>query len=498
MAVSFNSIDPSVRVPLFYAEVDNSQANSGATMLRRLIVAQVNTGSTSPEVGQLVLVSSAAQAAQIGGAGSMLHAMYAALRKSDPFGEVWCLPVLVETGAAATAKVAVTGAAVAGGMISLYVAGQRVRAAVGVGDTAADVCAAIAAAINAVPDLPASAAVVEGEVELTAKFVGELGNDITLVLNRLGRMNGEVTPAGLTLTLTAFASGTGTPDLVEASAALGDEAFEFIIQPWSDVTSLNAWRDIMNDSSGRWAWTKQVYGHVYTARRGALGALVAHGQARNDPHMTINGFEAQEPAPCWVKAAAFGGRQAVFISADPSRPTQTGALIGLEPAPASSRWLLLERQSLLSYGIATTVYAGGALRIERAVTTYQRNAYDQPDDSYLDSETMHQTAHIHRFIQSRITSKYGRHKLANDGTRYGAGQAIVTPSVLRGEMIAAYFVLETQGHVENAALFAKYLIVERDAQNPNRVNVLFPPDYVNQLRVFALRNEFRLQYPQAA
>ncbi|WP_442913163.1 HK97 family phage prohead protease [Kosakonia sp. SOY2] len=50
--------------------------------------------------------------------------------------------------------------------------------------------------------------------------------------------------------------------------------------------------------------------------------------------------------------------------------------------------------------------------------------------------------------------------------------------------------------VENYDLFKKYLIVERDANNPNRLNTLFPPDYINQLRVFAVVNQFRLQYPE--
>ena len=54
------------------------------------------------------------------------------------------------------------------------------------------------------------------------------------------------------------------------------------------------------------------------------------------------------------------------------------------------------------------------------------------------------------------------------------------------------------GIVENADLFAQNLIVERDANNPNRLNVLFPPDLVNQLRVFAVLAQFRLQYPATA
>ncbi len=173
-------------------------------------------------------------------------------------------------------------------------------------------------------------------------------------------------------------------------------------------------------------------------------------------------------------------------------------LVGIDPAAASDRFTLTERQSLLTSGVATAVYSGGSYRIERAVTTYQRNAYGQPDDSYLDSETLHQSAYVIRNLRSIITSKYGRHKLANDGTRFGPGQAIVTPKVIRGELIAAYGAMERDGIVENAEMFKQYLIVERDPNNPNRLSVLFPPDLVNQLRVFALLYQFRLQYPDAA
>ncbi len=68
--------------------------------------------------------------------------------------------------------------------------------------------------------------------------------------------------------------------------------------------------------------------------------------------------------------------------------------------------------------------------------------------------------------------------------------------MIRGELVAEYARLETSGICENRDLFKKYLIVERNADNPNRLDVLFPPDYVNQLRVFALLNQFRLQYAE--
>ena len=184
----------------------------------------------------------------------------------------------------------------------------------------------------------------------------------------------------------------------------------------------------------------------------------------------------------------------MFLNVDPARPTQTGELTDILVPRAGKRFLLTERQSLLNYGIATSFVSGGLLRIERAITTYQKNSWNQTDPSYLDSETLHQLTEITRRLRYAITQKYPRHKLANDGTRFAAGQAIVTPSVIRGELLAEYAAMEEIGLVENAKAFAKYLIVERDSNNPNRINVLYPGDLVNQLRIFALLHQFRLQY----
>lgn len=490
--MNFNSIPSDIRVPLFYAEVDNSQANSATSSMPRLIVAQVNDDSTAQEIGQLTLVSSLGLAKSIGGVGSMLAEMYGVFRRIDPVGEIWCLPVK-GTGAKATGKITITGAATESGLLNLYVAGSRVRAVVPSGATPTVAAAALAEAINTA-GLSVSAVAAAGVVTLLCKWSGDSGNDISLQLNRLGRNDGEATPAGLVVTLTAMATGAGSPEVAQVLAALGDEPFEFICSPWTDATTLNAWKEFMDDSTGRWSWAKQLYGHVYTAKRGTLGQLVAFGVTRNDQHVTNHGFEVGCPDPFWRVAAAFAARTAVFISADPARPTQSGELNGIMPAPAGARFMLPERQSLLTHGVATAYYGGGAVRIERGVTSYRVNAFDQPDDSYLDSETLHQSAFVIKHLKGLITSKYGRHKLANEGTRFGAGQAIVTPIVIRGELIGAYYALERLGIVENADAFAAHLIVERSSENPNRLNILFPPDLVNQLRIFALQYQFRLQY----
>ena len=48
------------------------------------------------------------------------------------------------------------------------------------------------------------------------------------------------------------------------------------------------------------------------------------------------------------------------------------------------------------------------------------------------------------------------------------------------------------GLVEDTEEFKNELIVERNADDVNRVDVLLPPDLVNQFRVFAAKTEFRL------
>ncbi len=315
-------------------------------------------------------------------------------------------------------------------------------------------------------------------------------------MNYYGTVGSENTPDGQNVAITAMSGGTGAPDLSGAVAAMGDEPFDFIGTPFSDSASLATIALEMNDSSGRWSYARQLYGHVYTAKIGTLSDLVAFGDTLNNQHITVAGYESGVQTAADELVALRTARNAVFIRNDPARPTQTGELTGALPALPGNRFSLTEQQSLLMHGIATAYTESGVLRIQRDITTYQQNAYGVADNSYLDSETLHTSAYVIRQLKSIVTSKYPRHKLANDGTRFGSGQAIVTPAVLKGEMCASYRTMERAGIVENFDLFKKYLVVERNAADPNRVDVLFPPDYVNQLRVFALLNQFRLQYAE--
>ncbi|CNL60770.1 phage tail sheath subtilisin-like domain-containing protein [Yersinia proxima] len=493
MTIPFTHIPSNLRTPLFFAEFDNSQANTATTTQRTLIIGQMlNSGTLPADVP--VLVSSVATVAGQCGAGSMLHGQMAAYLANDIAGEIYILPLAdTEAMVAATGKITVTTQASATGVISLYIAGIRVQVAVVATDEVATVATALTAVINTTTSLPVTAAAVDAVITLTAKNKGAHGNTIDLRLNYLGSAGGETTPDSLVLAFTPMAGGAGAPELDDALANLQDRTFDFIINPYTDTASLNKIKEFLSDNTGRWSYAEQLYGHSFVAQSGTYGQLTAAGELRNDQHASLLGVNGS-PTPSYIWSAAYVGAIAQSLRNDPGRPLQTLVISGVLAPPLASRFTLTERNNLLHSGISTvTVADDGTVQVENIITTYQKNKYGAEDDSYLQIETLFLLMFVTRFLRTQVTSKFARMKLAADGTRFAPGSAIITPNVIRAELIAQYQTLEFNGYVQDAKGFAKGLIVEKSASNPNRVDVLWTGVLINQLRIFAVLNQFRLQ-----
>jgi phage tail sheath gpL-like len=149
-----------------------------------------------------------------------------------------------------------------------------------------------------------------------------------------------------------------------------------------------------------------------------------------------------------------------------------------------------ERNTLLYDGMSTTrVGDANAVIIERAATTYQRNAAGAVDNSYLDVETMYGLMFVARDLSNYLLTRYARKKLVSDTTPILAGSNCVNAPMIKASVIMEYRALQTAGYVQNAAQFAKGIIVE-DAGN-GLVKILAPVDLVNQLRQIAILLQFR-------
>ncbi|HEO8935958.1 TPA: phage tail sheath subtilisin-like domain-containing protein [Serratia marcescens] len=495
MTVPFNRLPSNQRAPFFYAEFDNSMANTATAVQRTLLIGQMlSTATAAPGIPQKV--SSDSAVAGICGSGSMLHNMMTAYLANDISAELWILPLADgATGTtAATGKLQVVTAAAATGVLSLYIAGVRVQLTVVSTDDNVAVAAAIAAVINGQSKLPVTAEVdsaATDTVKLTAKNKGAHGNSIDIRLNYQGAAGGEETPQGMTLTITPMASGAGAPVLTDALGNLQDRAFDFIVNPYTDTTSLDAVKEFLSDATGRWSYAQQLYGHSFGALAGTYGSLSAAGEARNNQHETLLGINGS-PTPAYLWAAALTGAIAPSLRNDPGRPTQTLTISGVLAPPLEDRFSLTERNNLLYSGISTfTVADDGSVQVEKTITTYQKNKFGDADDSYLNIETLFLLMFVTRFLRTQITSKFSRMKLASDGTRFAPGSAIVTPNVIRAELIAQYRTLEYNGYVQDSAAFAKTLLVERNSSNTKRIDVLWTGTLIDQLEIFALLNQWR-------
>ena len=512
MPVSFERIPANIRVPLFYAEISAREASYFQQLQPTLLIGPMDAAAPATPL-EPVIVTDASQAAGLFGAGSVLADMVAYYRRNDMVGTLWCIPHPAP-GAAVAANLTDTidGTAAASGMSAVYIAGDRYAVTIAQGDTGPEITARLAALINGdafalvTADAPTpGAGGVSGTISYTAKTAGVIGNEILRAWNWRGISGGEYVPSGITITSvgdtglsTQLAGGAGVPDLAPVITAMGDDEYDFICTPYTDSASLDLLTEEMNDVSGRWAWSRQIYGHVFGAKMGTPGTLQAFGNTRNDPHTSILGF-AESPTVSWRRAAALTGQAAASLRIDPARPLQTLVMVGVQPPARGKRFKLSDNNTLLYSGVATEMESGGAAAISRCITNYRVNAWNQPDPSWLDVQTPATLAYIIRFMRTRIMQKFGRHKLADDGTPFGYGQAIVTPRIIRAELVAAYSELISQGIAENMQAFKAFLVVERDPQDPNRINVLLPPDLINQLRIFAMLVEFRLQSsPQGA
>ena len=456
-------------------------------------------GEGTPDVA--IPIGSQAQADKQFGQGSHLACMFRAFFENNFAQEVWGLPMAEATGAAATGTITATvdpGGHDAG-TINLYIGGRHVPVIISASDNVNTIHTAISAAINDDFDLPVSSVGGPTVVTLTCNWKGTSGNDIDIRDSYYGRVGSEELPKGVHLDYGAtgmLTGGTGVPVFDTAIANLGERNFEYVALPFTDSTSLNAWElEYGFSDSGRWGWMRQLFGHIFSTMRGDYADLITFGGTRNSGVTSVMAVELASASPVYEWTAAYTAKAARGLTNDPARPLQTLSLTGVLPAPLHERFNRQELNTIATYGLATQeTGADGAPMILRETTTYQLNLYGQGDDAYELVTTLATLARLLRNQRQAITSKFPRHKLANDGTRFGAGQAICTPSMIKSELIAEYVNDEFNGLVENATRFIENLLVERDVNDPNRINVLYPPDLINQLRVFAVLAQFRLQY----
>lgn len=500
MAITFQNIPNTIRTPGAYTEIDNSRALQGLypNPHKALIIAQRMSTGTKPAEA-LVAITRDNLADGYFGAGSILARMCNNFKVNNPNTELYALPLSYTAGtikASAHANFSVAMAAATANYddnLCLMINGTYIPITITSAMSGQAIASQVLTTVNTSTYSTLGvyvSTIVGGSCVFLAMQSGSCGNYFDV---RLNYYNYQSNPRGFSrdLSTMVFAGGDANPSLADAWAVIDDQQFQYIIQPYTDATSLIS---IEGELEDRFGPLIDLQGHGFTAAKGTQASCTTLGNARNSPFNTIMGvYDSPTPPEIW--ATALGAVSANALNQDPARPLHTLKLKGIMPPPVSTRFTRSERDTLLYDGIATYIVdTGGNVLIERCITTYQANGLGIPDPSYLDIETLATLNEIRYQYKSRMVSSFiaPRFKLVDDGNPIQPGSYTVSPNVIKSEIIALFTTLRDAGLIENLDDFIINLVVERDTTDTSRINVLLPPDITNQFRILGTLIQFLL------
>jgi phage tail sheath gpL-like len=368
-------------------------------------------------------------------------------------------------------------------------AGESIYVAVTTGDTATTMGTNMAAAINAVADIPCNATAAAGVVTLTTVNSGLAVGDLDIRFNYYGAAGGQAFPAGVAVAVATTQAGATNPmtALTTALGNLGNMPFDFIVTPYTDTASLNLITAFLNYTTGRWAWNQQIYGSAFTAFRGTVGARSTFAAARGqDPFISCMGFY-DSPTPAYIWAANYAGACAASLRVAPALPlggAGDGVDLTVLAPPVQSQDTFPSLQILLSEGISTyKANSSGLVRVDRACNMYTTNPAGYPDNSFFDVETNYTLMACIRQLLSQLSTQFGRKTLVADGTTIAGGSNMVTAQTVLQVVNSIYASQCLAGLCQNATLFA----ANSQATNAGNglVTLFLPYQIANQLRVIA-------------
>lgn len=464
--VSFATLPASIRKPGKYFEFNTALAvrTLAANSQKVLLVGQRATASPVL-AGVITDVFNDTDAGKYFGYGSQLHMMATAAISTFPGMALQAIAVDDAGGAvAATGTITATGTATAVGSVTVCIGNDVVVVPVAVADTPTIIGAAIAAAVTARPDIPVTAAAVAGVVTLTAKNKGTLGNQM--------KVSTLITGAtGVTAPVVAMASGATDPAIAATLAIAFTAGHTIIATAFNDAPNLQALRNHLDSVSSALEQRGAIgcAGHTGTlAQATTLAASINGGRVSLGlvPSTLSTSFEV---------AAAYAALAA--SEEDPARPLNTLPLNGIGIIPLANRLARTEQESALANGVTPfEVGPGDKVQVVRAISTYTLDANGVPDISLLDITTIRTLDYVRKAMRERIALRFPRDKLSSR-----------TSDRVRSELLDVMYKLEELEIVENVDVYKAGLIVERDTQDPNRLNAKIPTDVVNGLHVFGGR-----------
>src|SRR3569623_993275 len=467
--ISFEKIPSSIRKPGVYAEFNTRMAvrNLPGNRQTTLIAAQ-KTADGSLAALTLTDVFSDVEAATLCGYGSQAHRMAMKALQANPYANISIVALDDAAGTAASWPVTAAGAPTSGGVFMLGLNDDKIEIAVGVTDTPTSVAAAIVAAVTARPELPFTATNALGVITLTAKNKGTVANAFKVT-------SAGIVP-GMTLTVGALTAGSIDPDVTAALTAAFLGGHDQVVIPYRDADNLTALRNHL-DNVGSYAEKRWALG--FTASNGSLAEATTLSASID--HGWINNPWCRNTAPPPPETAA-AYAATIAATEDPALGFDNVEVKGIAVPAVADRTSRTEEESALFNGVAPlNVGPGERVQIVRAITTYTVNEAGVPDVALLEITTQRTMKCVAKVFVEDRARRYARAKISDR-----------LINSMRASGIVLLKQLEELEIIEKVDDNLPSYIVERDAQDVNRINERIPMDVINALHVIAERFDLLL------
>jgi phage tail sheath gpL-like len=458
-------------------EFRNFNAGSGGFLPQRLAVIGVGNADAVYNLDKHEAIGSSDVIAKRYGYGSPLH--LAARQLFPMVGGGANFPVTfyplqpLDTAVAAAGTISVDGEALEEGSVTVYIGGIVAEFPIAKGADATAILAAIKTAITTKLEMPVIAGEVEdGELPVTAKWLGETGNEITIEI--------ETIVNGLVFDVTTMSGGALDPDVEPALAAIGQIWETFILScfSWKKSARLDQYQLYCE---GRWSELEKK------------PCLVAHGSTDDYATRTaVTDLRKSDYGNFLIQST--GSRELTFViaarglvsdimtNANSNPPLgYSGQLTGLFAGADIAQENYQTRNNAVTKGASTNIKTGSVAELNDIITFYHPDGEAIPSRRYVVDLVKLQNVVFNVRMVLESNEKKGA-PLVSDATATSNPRAI-QPKTVRTELMNLANSLARAAIIQEPVFTKENLVVKIDSFNPKRLNVQFPCKLSGNLEV---------------
>ncbi len=384
-AWDITGFDQTWLLPVFAAQINYAAGPSSSQGILPCLVIGLKTAAGNLVVDtEIRRVYSKTDILAAGGVGGEVTLQALAALKAAPNVPLYMGAVLESAGTNGLTTITIGGASTAVGTYTMWIHGVAIVQSIGASDSIATFGANLAAAINASPDCPVTAAYLANVVTLTHRNKTTRSIDViiyqdtaqvtglTMVLAGASAVNAMGTVSGVRMGSTL---GAGTESVANILTKLTTRRWGRICFAQNDAVNVALIKTFL---AAQAAVTVQLYNHLCVGHNGTSGAATTLAQTTmNDPRESLYAIRNCEVPPSII-ASGFAALRAATETANPVPDYDNKATPWIPPQRFDSDiWLASEANALLNAGVTPLTTVNGATYCLRAICSYSLNGASQ-------------------------------------------------------------------------------------------------------------------------